>query len=312
MHRLVAALLVPLAAAGCAAVGDGDGEPAGLGQGHQAIVNGELAGAEPEVVALVYDGSEFCSATLVSPRVVVTAAHCLPPNLDVPVDQLGVFFGSSTQAGGTTIGVAEAVVHPAWNPDVVPNDIGLIALAEDAPVAPARMIGSFTRGSGEAVRLVGFGITVADGHDNGVKREGMATIEHVDASTIFLDAGPSLTCNGDSGGPLFVGDGAGGWLFAGIHSRSDCATVSLGERVDVHRADRIEPFIAEHEGGVCDADQICDEDCTHDPDCVGGPAGPAAADDLVGGCAAGGSGGGMCGALLALALAVISRRRRAR
>jgi hypothetical protein len=205
----------------------------------------------------------------------------------------------------------EAVPHPDWTEDTIPNDLGLVALAEDAPTAPIRLIGSPEKAEdGEQVRLVGFGNTAFGGVDNGTKRAGTATIDDEDASTMYLAPSPSLTCNGDSGGPLFV-EREGAWAMAGIHSRSDCETQSFNERVDVHRDGRIADFIAAHGGGgVCMGDGTCDDGCSYDPDCVDG------AGTVVGGCAAsGGAGGGAAAAAFALGLAAVvtsARRRRRR
>jgi MYXO-CTERM domain-containing protein len=301
---VVAALL-----AGC--VLDDGGEPAAeLANGGQAIVNGAASTAHPAVVALtVRGGGAFCTGTLVSRRVVVTAAHCLPPHVPVSIDQIEIFFGDRIDEPGVRVGVVEAVAHAGWKPELVPHDIGVLALSADAPVAPVHMVSSGADArSGVEVRLVGFGKTVAGGADSGVKREGSATISRVDPSTIYLGAGAALTCNGDSGGPMFL-ERDGATVLAGVHSRSDCETVSLNQRLDVELSTFVHPFVARHEGLECGADAVCNEDCTIDPDCgeVGEPALPMG--EVESGCAA--AGGGSAGWLAAgLAALLASRRRR--
>jgi V8-like Glu-specific endopeptidase len=301
MHRapLAAALLV----VGCAV------EPSPeLGSDQAAIVNGQLATGDPAVVALTTRGQQFCTGTVVAPRVVVTAAHCLPPNIELSTSAIEIFFGNDVDQGGTFIAATIANAHESWTIDAIPNDIGLVALSEDAPVTPMAMIATGEpAAAGEQVRLVGFGITEANGGDNGVKREGTGTIASADASTIYLAASPSLTCNGDSGGPMFV-DRGGQPVFAGIHSRSNCTTDFLNERVDVHLDSRISPFIAANGGGTCLSDGVCDEDCAADPDCGGGGGGGVPA-DLIGGCAAGRSSPiGLAGLAILAGLAAGRRR----
>ena len=66
-----AATLAALALVGCAL--DPVDSPA-LGRDELAIVDGEADTADPAVVALTTGGQQFCTGTLVSPRVVVTAA----------------------------------------------------------------------------------------------------------------------------------------------------------------------------------------------------------------------------------------------
>lgn len=248
------------------------GGPLETGEEQAAIVNGQLNPGDDAIVALTVDGQQFCTGTLVTPTVVVTAAHCLPPNLqNVPINAIEIFFGADITGAGTFIGVSDGLAHPAWNENVLPNDIGAVALVEAAPVAPIRMLTAdldTMSPVGQSVRVVGYGITAFEGGGNGTKRTGEMIIDEVDASSIALGPGPSLTCNGDSGGPLLMNvDGAE--VFAGIHSRSDCDTVSLNERVDVHTAGFIRDFISAHGGGAeCNADGLCAVGCASpDPDC---------------------------------------------
>ena len=267
-HTLAALLLAAVASAGCqGATGDEL-----VGEERQAIVNGELSD-DGQVVALVYHGQQFCSGTVVGKRTIVTAAHCLPPNIDVPLMAIEVFFGTDVEREmGTFHKVADGLANPAWNLDVVAGDVGVLALTEDAPVAPMPMayldIGAADMVGAEA-RAVGFGITEAEGDGSGQRRSGMLMVERFDDSSLFLTPGPSATCNGDSGGALiFVQDGVE--VLGGIHSRSDCGSAIIAERVDVHTMNFIMPFIEEHEGAAsCAADGMCATGCdTPDPDCL--------------------------------------------
>jgi MYXO-CTERM domain-containing protein len=264
-HSFAALLFVAVASAGCQGADV-------VGEDRQAIVNGDLSD-DAQVVALVYHGKQFCSGTIVGKRTVVTAAHCLPPNVDVPLLGIEVFFGSDVESGdGTFHRVVDGLANPAWNLDVVAGDVGVLALAEDAPVLPMPMAYLDVSAAGivgTEARAVGFGITEVEGDGNGERRTGMLMVDRYDASSVFLNPGPSATCNGDSGGALiFVQDGVE--VLGGIHSRSDCGSSIIAERVDVHTMDFIMPFIEEHEGAAsCDADGMCASGCdTPDPDCL--------------------------------------------
>ncbi|MCP4447702.1 MAG: trypsin-like serine protease [Myxococcales bacterium] len=268
----IAALLV----AAAASVGCQDGSELGdveVEQQTQAIVNGDLSMNDDQVVALVYNNKQFCTGTVVSKRTVVTAAHCLPPHVNVPLFGIEVFFGSDVASGnGTKLRVVDGLTNPSWNVDVVAGDVGILAISDDAPVEPMPMAYldvSVTGMVGADARAVGFGVTEADGDGNGLRRTGMLIVDRYDASSLFLNPGPSATCNGDSGGALiFMQDGVE--VLGGIHSRSDCGSSIIAERVDVHTMDFIMPFIEQHEGAAsCEADGMCASDCEDpDPDCV--------------------------------------------
>ena len=104
---------------------DGD---APIGQAVQAITNGAADDDDPAVVALLLEGDVFCTGVLVTPYVVVTAAHCLAAS---PPDQ--VFFGGDPNDDGKYIAVTEARLHPDFDEDTLANDIGVIGSSKRAP-----------------------------------------------------------------------------------------------------------------------------------------------------------------------------------
>lgn len=229
------------------------------------IVSGEIDSGHPGVVALTFQGQAFCSGTLVTPTVVVSAAHCIHPSTGLSPGTLAqVYFGTDVTQGGVFIDVVEAEYKPDWyldDPDG-DDDVSVLRLASPAPVDPIPM-GSLPP-VGSSLTLVGFGITSANGKDSGTKRVAHAVMDQVYGEIFTMPLAPSGTCNGDSGGTALFDDN-GVEKLVGIHTRSDCESFMIDERVDVHLAEFIQPFI---DKGTCQADGLCATGCEEpDPDC---------------------------------------------
>ncbi len=243
--RLPLFVLLAIALAGCA---DPD-----VGRTSEAISAGEPAPELDAVVLLLIDGAPFCSGTVVAPRVVVTAAHCIAAAYTI-TGRVEVFFGDDLARGGRRIAATELLGYPGWAFYDNDNDIGLVALERDAPVAPIPMRGRPISDAdvGNPVTLVGFGLTNYGSDDAGIRRAGLSRLVGYADKQLAINGGPvpASVCPGDSGGATLYDDGAGLEL-TGVHSRGACSTLSLDERVDAHVATFIDPFIADHPAGGC-------------------------------------------------------------
>lgn len=285
------------------------------------IVNGESHSGDP-AVALLDLGDGLCTGTVISPKIILTAAHCLT----VPAANISAHFINTIGETGEVIDATSYAVKPN-------TDLGIIALASPASATPIPANPNPLEGAlGEAVRIVGFGVTSENGQDSGIKRIGSATLDSVpiDTGEMYTTNEPQGTCYGDSGGPNFMTfDGVE--YVAGVTSRgtSVCGDgLDIAVRSDSHY-EFIESFIADNDPGECTADDRCVEGCATidpdccvsdgacveecgslDPECGGDPGAPIGdpGENLVGGCQSGGSGGGPLMLLALLALAIARRR----
>jgi MYXO-CTERM domain-containing protein len=185
------------------------------------IYGGEQVGAcgWPSVVSI---GGGSCTAALVHPLIVLTAAHCVADG--VPTE---VRFGENVS---TAVSLADAEYcrqGPGWTGATAQGeDYAYCKLSSPVTSVPIIPVAAGCEQTaiqpGARIVHVGFGRTETGG--GGQKKMLDTTIDAVTSSGELISGDfDEIICNGDSGGPTFVyldpafgGDGS--WRVAAIHS----------------------------------------------------------------------------------------------
>lgn len=220
------------------------------------IIAGEVAdpAAWPSIAALYFEppgsrGREFliCGGTVIAPRHVLTAAHCVE---GARASRLALVVGRPDlrdKSAGQRLDVRSVQVDPAYSPPFFRGDFAVLELSADAIVAPAVLPNPAQDEAatpvGAPVRVAGWGGTKPSGgatskvlltasesvvEDRSCKRfyrRGFDVRRQICVRGDKVAGGINGACYGDSGGPLMA-DTPEGPLLVGVVSGGGirCAT----------------------------------------------------------------------------------------
>jgi trypsin len=174
-------------------------------------------------VSLRSSGSHFCGGSLITNRVVLTAAHCLGGEIDVLVGRHD--FGDKD---GELISASKQIPHPKYNDETSENDIALIVLSN--PVQNAVQVVNVNGdvnypATGATARVMGWGNLSTDGFDlpdvpymadvDVISNQQCESLERggesygdmkypITDDMICTYTEKKDACQGDSGGPLII------------------------------------------------------------------------------------------------------------
>jgi secreted trypsin-like serine protease len=244
------ALLLALPLAGCMAQSDDGVPPETVGEDESAIIGGTPTTGDPAIVALLAkdpskEGASLCTAEIVSPTVVLTAAHCVDPAL-VGANATYQVRLAADLTNKDNPGVALAVKSVDWDRQFDKNDlqnghdIAVAILQEPTTIKPLPVnrgaLPSSLRNSN--VRIVGYGLNNGFAQTGaGIKRTATTKLTSFDAKFVVTGTNRARICSGDSGGPVLatlngvetiVGVNSFGFIF--------CLGTSSSTRPDAYNA----------------------------------------------------------------------------
>lgn len=239
-----------------------------IGANTEPIVDGTFETGYPEVVLMYRRDGAACTGTIIAPRVVLTANHCVASRFGgaAPASYFRVYIGSSTRALTAEYQVSE--VRPVPNAGLDSrraNDVALLILATPAQEPPRELARESAWGLlSSSVTAVGYGQTPSGG--SGTKYRTTTAITMVQEGFVFVQ--PAV-CSGDSGGPLIGPDGkiygVASFIFSPDgRTEPRCGTAPGAYNAIEHHLEFIDGVLEEMGSCVGSSDEQCngrDDDC---------------------------------------------------
>nr|ACO15288.1 Trypsin-1 precursor [Caligus clemensi] len=198
------------------------------------IVNGEDASLNeyPFMAALFNRNRHFCGGSIIDPKHILTAAHCVAHMTKSDVRHLRVHLGehdikSNYETGVRKLRVQRIIRHKRFSASTLHNDVAILTLREsvsyfDAIQPICLATDNSVRYEGDAVTVAGWGTIGEGGRQSRTLQKVDVTVwRNFECAASYGNRAPGGiqshmlcasrpgkdSCSGDSGGPLFICEG---------------------------------------------------------------------------------------------------------
>lgn len=203
-------------------------------------------GTYKEVVRIV-TGQSGCTASIVGPKVILTAAHCAATGATSKFQLDGVTYSAK---------MTRSSLYPGKDHDL---NLGVLDKEVPAAVAPVNVYTGPLK-AGDKIHILGYGCTQSGGGggNDGVLREGDAEVTGFSNYDVVSSKGSAL-CFGDSGGPAMKFDPATGkYRQATVNSKGNITDTNYTTNLtSPESAAFFKKFAADNAVDICGVTKEC-------------------------------------------------------